>query len=195
MTAREIYAKSRRENPHCPACRAWRTAKVKAAREPIEWKELKRGNGYHATVQRGAFTVNITAEPDDDLSGHEMRDLGRYTDTWKSGAIDLEKAGDWGGRGHYRYWVAAIPEYKHQDYKLLKALDRGDALCFYVRAVVELEGVKLADCGMGSGLCLIGNRKETEATLAFLADIAHELIDEAMAEATATLDRLRKASA
>ena len=75
------------------------------------------------------------------------------------------------------------------------ALDRGDALCFHVRAVVELEGVKLADCGMGSGLCLVGNRKETEATLAYLAELAHDLIDEATAEATATLDRLRKASA
>lgn len=194
MTAKEIYAKSRRENPHYPACHAWRTAKVEADREPIEWKESRNGNGYHATLKRGAFTVNIEAEPDDDLNGYEMRERGEYTDRWKPGAIDLEKAGDWGGRGHYRYWVPANPEYKHLDYRLVKAIGNGDALCFYVRAVVELEGVKLADCGMGSGLCLIGNRKETEATLAYLTELAHELIDEAMAEANQAIDRIIGAS-
>ena len=63
--------------------------------------------------------------------------LGKYVSTPEAGAIDRKARGDI-GRGEYRYFVPANPEYGEDDYQRSESLNRGDWCFMGVYAVATV---------------------------------------------------------
>jgi hypothetical protein len=189
------YAAARAEGS--TAYNAWRMARAKA-KPGLDWRD-KYGK-QTAEVKRGKFTVILTLENEE---GYDFSWLGKLTDKWQPEALPTG-----GGRHEYKYFV---PEYSlARRYKDLRAGGeakgpaarraaeqvRADMRFYlgcgvdwwpvYVRAKVQYKGVTLATSSMGSVEAGLPHSDE------YIADLAAEVMNEAVAEAREKLADLRK---
>jgi hypothetical protein len=69
------------------------------------------------------FRMRVVLDDTPDLSW-----IGEFSDTPKEGAIDLQEEGVWRGRGYYRYFNPANPEYARQDFEHMMKYEDGELM-------------------------------------------------------------------
>ena len=171
-----------------------------AKRAPIDWEYDK------AEAKRGKYTVRLELHPDNDCA--DLSFLGEYSNRYKSGSIDRKARGDC-ERGELQYWIPEanaddIAKCLHRrgldrhsaheagraavlyDYKRHEKYCRGD---WWMMGIVATAYIGDVECGSASLWGIASDAGDC------INEIAHELIDEALADAKANTKRLIKKKA